>query len=191
MANIGMRKVFIAKRTAANAYDVTGGLASCGHAVSANITPTWAEGQNYGDDIQVDEDSDFVSAGIALGTTNVPAAFHETMFGNTVATASGSTTITHNKDDAPNYVGVGLIGVEKVDGARSFVATFLPKAKFKEPDSALNTKTNNITYSNPTINGTAFADDNGNWKVDEICATEAAAITWLQGKFGVSSGNPT
>ena len=187
MANIGMRKVFIAKRTASGTYDVTGGLESCGHAVSVNLTPTWAEGQNYGDDMQVDSDSEFVSAALALGTTNVPAPFHNTMFGNTVS--QDGKTITHNKDDEPPFVGTGFIGVEKVDNVRSFVASFLPKVKFREPDSTLNTKTNSITYSNPTVNGTVFTEDNGDWKIDEICTTEAAAVEWLQGKFGVTASN--
>ena len=186
MANIGMRKVFIAERVASKTYNVTGGLASCGHAVSVNITPTWAEGQNYGDDMQVDTDNEFVSASVALSTTNVPASFHETMFGNTVTASEGSTNIVHNKDDEAPYVGVGFIGVEKVDGVRSYVASFLTKAKFKEPDCQLNTKTNSITYSNPSINGTALAEDDGDWKIDEICETEAAAIEWLEDQFGVS-----
>ena len=186
MANIGMRKVFIAERVASKTYNVTGGLASCGHAVSVNITPTWAEGQNYGDDMQVDMDNDFVSASVALSTTNVPASFHETMFGNTVTASEGSTNIVHNKDDEPPYVGTGFIGVEKVDGVRSYVASFLPKVKFREPDCQLNTKTNSITYSNPSINGTALAEDDGDWKIDEICETEAAAIEWLEDQFGVS-----
>lgn len=184
MANIGMRKIFIAKRTAAKTYDVTGGLVSCGHAVSVNIVPTWAEGQNYGDDMQVDADNDFVSASITLGTTNVPPAFHETMFGNTVTTGQDGTTIVHNKDDEPPHVGVGFIGVEKVDGVKSYVATFHPKAKFREPDSTLNTKTNSITYNNPSIAGTVLAEDDGDWKIDEICTTEAAAIEWLEDQFG-------
>lgn len=185
MANIGMRKIFIAKRTAANTYDVAGGLSTCGHAVSAAINPVLAEGGNYGDDTQTDTDSEFVSATVALGTTNVPAPFHNTMFGNTVS--NDGKTITHNKNDEPPYVGCGFIGIEKVDGVRSYVATFLPKAKFKEPDSTANTKTNTITYNNPTINGTALAEDNGDWKIDEICTTEAAAVTWIQGKFGAQT----
>ena len=92
----------------------------------------------------------------------------------------------HNKDDEAPYVGTGFIGVEKVDGVRSYVASFLPKVKFREPDCQLNTKTNSITYSNPSINGTALAEDDGDWKIDEICETEAAAIEWLEDQFGVS-----
>ena len=180
MANIGMRKVFIAERVASKTYNVTGGLASCGHAVSVNITPTWAEGQNYGDDMQVDTDNDFVSASVALSTTNVPASFHETMFGNTV-TSSG---VTHGKDDEPNMVGYGTIGVEKVDGVRKYVALFMPKCKFFEPADSLETRGDSITYKTPSITGKGFALDSGAWKYSQVCDTEAAAITWLETKFG-------
>lgn len=189
MANIGMRKVFIAKRTAAGTYDVTGGLKSCGHAVSCGIVPAWAEGHNYGDDAEVDTDNEFVNAAITLGTTNVPAPFHNTMFGNTVSQEGKD--ITDNINDEPPFVGTGFIGVEKVDNVKSYVATFLPKVKYKEPDSTVNTKTNSITYTNPVINGTALAEDNGDWKKDHIETTEQAALEWLQTQFGVSSASQT
>lgn len=184
MANIGMRKLFIAKRNGVGQYD-TENLESCGHAVSMSITVTKAEGGNYGDDVQVDVDSEFVSASVTAGTTNVPAKFHNVMFGH--ALSDDGKTITRNKDDEAPYVGVGFVGVEKVDGVRTFVASFLPKVRFSEPDSTLNTKTNSITYENPTIPGTALAEDDGTWKTDHIADTEDAAVAWIKEQFGVTA----
>lgn len=176
MAYIGLRKTYVAKIND-NAYT---GLATVGHAVRTTITPKWAEGSLHGDDMTVESDKEFVEADITMETTTIPQSFQNTLFGHTV-NANG---VTHGKDDEPNLVGYGTIGVEKVDGVRKYVGLFLPKCKFFEPEVALETRGDSISYKTPSITGKGFALDNGPWKYSQVCDTEAEAISWLETKFG-------
>ena len=177
MASIGLRKPYIATLNSNGTYT---GTATLGKAVSTNITPNYAEGSLYGDDIKCEEDREFTDASIEMGVTTVPTAFNNVMFGHTVS--DGLTT--YNANDESNYVGYGTIGVEKVDGVKKYVAMFLPKCKFYDPGESLSTKGDSITYNTPTISGTAFALDSGVWKYTKACDTESAAISWIETKFG-------
>lgn len=176
MAYIGLRKTYIAKLESGS-YT---GPETVGHAVSTEVTPNFAEGELYGDDMVVESDREFVDADINIGVTTVPKAFNDTMFGNTV----GADGVTHNANDEPNFVGYGTIGVEKVDGVKKFVGMFMPKCKFFEPGVSMNTKGNSITYNTPSITGKGYAKDNGDWKYTEVFDTEAGAIAWIETKFG-------
>ena len=115
----------------------------------------------------------------------VPAAFNNAMFGHT--TADGETT--YNANDEIPYVGVGIIGVEKIDGVKKYVANFLPKCKFNEPGKSYETKGDSITYNTPSLEGSALALDTGVWKYDKVCDSEADALTWINNKFGVNANN--
>lgn len=183
MANIGLRKPFFAPlKTTGTGYDAP---ATLGQAVNVKISVNKAEGELYGDDVMVESDSEFSSATIDLGVTTVPVAFHQSMFGHT--TSEEETTYSVN--DTPPEGGFGIIGVEKVDGKRKFVANFFPRAKFSEPDSEYETKSGSISYKTPSISGKAMADSTGVWKKDKICDTEADAVKWLNTQYGVASGS--
>lgn len=179
MANIGLRKPIVAPMLAEGGY---GAPAALGKAVSTEITPNYAEGSLYGDDFKCEEDKEFVDATVNLGVTTVPVSFNNSMFGHTVTDQE----TTYNANDEAPYVGMGIIGVEKIDGRKKFVANFLPKCKFKEPGKSYQTKGDSITYNTPTLEGTALALDSGVWKYDKVCDTEDAAVTWINGKFGAS-----
>ncbi len=176
MANIGLRKPYVGKRTDTG-YDAP---ATLGKAVSIEVTPNYATGALYGDDTKCEEDREFIDATVTLGTTTVPVAFNSSIFGHTVA----SEETTYNAYDEIPYVGLGFVGVEKVDGVKKYVATFLPRVKFAEPGKSYETKGDSITYNTPSLEGNALAEDNGDWKFDKICETEEAAITWIKSKFG-------
>ncbi|MDO4648075.1 MAG: major tail protein [Eubacteriales bacterium] len=175
MANIGLRKPFVGKKTDTG-YDTH---ATLGKAVSIEVTPNYATGALYGDDTKCEEDREFIDATVTLGTTTVPVKFNESMFGH----ALNVDETTYNAYDEVPYVGLGFIGVEKIDGVKKYVATFLPRVKFAEPGKSYETKGDSITYNTPSLEGSALALDNGDWKFDKICDTEADAITWIEGKF--------
>lgn len=180
MANIGLRKPFVGKLNTDGTYAAPAAL---GKAVSLELTPNYATGALYGDDVKVEDDREFVDATITLGVTTVPVEFNNSMFGHTVTDSA----TTYNADDVIPYVGFGIIGTEKVDGVKKYVATFLPKCKFSEPGKSYATKGDSITYNTPSLEGSAMALDNLDWKYDKICDTEAEAVTWINGKFGVTN----
>ncbi|MBR6293029.1 MAG: major tail protein [Lachnospiraceae bacterium] len=161
MANIGLRKPYIAKYNRASKSYSDGFRYS--HAVNVNIDPQYAEASLYGDDVQVEYEKDFTSAQVSLGTTSTPIKAADVMFGHEVDYEEKK--VLYKSTDEANYVGVGVTGVEKVDGESVYVALIVLCAKFADSADAYNTKGEQLQFNTPSITGKAIAaDDDGNWK---------------------------
>ena len=185
MAFIGLRKPFVAK------YDRLTGTYSDGfqysHAVSMSVTPNYAEGSLYGDDVQVEYEKAFTNAAIALGTTSTPSQAASTMFGHKVEDG----TVIYRATDEPNYVGVGVIAPEIVDGARQFVAMIIVAAKFADSADTFTTKADSMTYNTPAIEGSAVANEDGTWKITKIFATEEDAVAFIKDYLNIRTATYT
>lgn len=181
MAYVGFRTIKVAERTGAKTY---GTPVSCGKPISTSITPNYAEGSLYGGDVVAESDREFTNATVSLGTTYIPIAVAETMFGHTVE----GNQITYNAFDEINYVGVGMVAPKKIDGVRKYEATFLYKAKFSEPEKAYETKGDSITYNTPSFEGNAEAEDDGDWREENTFDTQAAADEWIDSLFAGTDG---
>lgn len=154
-------------------------------AIAFTVTPNYAEGSLAADDDANSEyDKEFSDADVTLGTDTIPDAWRKDMFGNEVDSKSGE--VASNKDDNANYVGVGVIAPEKIRGAKSWVAVFLPLVKFTEPGDDFETKGSSITYKTPSIAGKAKCDESGNWRYRQRFTSEAEAKAYILGKFGVT-----
>lgn len=186
MAYLGLRKPIIAKMNVNGGYDEP---FACGKAVGINVTPNYAEASLYGDDIQAEYDKTFNYADITLNTTSLPIKAHEVMFGH--STGENGTEIVQNSNDDQNYVGMGWLSVEKVDGNRKFIGNFVYKTKFSEPTEDYSTKGENIEYKTPSLSGRSVALDDGKWKCFDVFATEREALDYLYGKFGKKLGKLT
>lgn len=181
MAYIGLKKPIIGKRTGAKKYEAPSAL---GKAVSMTITPNYNEASLYGDDALAEYDKYFKDADITLGTTTIPIAMHETMFGHTVS--SSDNTVSFNSNDENNYVGVGIMSVEKVDGETKYAAMFMYKVKFSEPSDDFTTRGDSIEYKTPSISGKASPEDDGLWKITKTFDSESEALKWINTQFGVT-----
>ena len=170
MAYIGLRKPYVAKydkalKTYSNGFKYS-------HAVSMNVNPNYVEASLYGDDVQTEYDKEFVNAAVSLGTTSTPIQATSTMFGHTV----NGNNVKYKTTDEPNYVGLGVVVPEKVDGAKKYVGFVVKCAKFADSAESFTTKGDQLQFNTPTIDGIAIAaDDEGNWKETETFDTEAAA----------------
>lgn len=181
MAYIGFRKLMAATLNNDGTY---GTPAAIGKAISMTVTPNFAEASLYGDDLMVEHDEAFTDADLTLGSTYMPVAMYNTLFGHTVTT----TDVTFDVDDSTPYVGIAAYAPKKVDGTTYYEAIFLVKCKMTEPEMSFETKGDSITYNTPEISGKAMTDSNGVWKYTSLCATEAAAVTWINSKFGYTPG---
>lgn len=183
MAYIGLRKPFVYPMAAEG-----GGYEAAipfGKAVSFSDTPNISEASLYGDDALAESERAVTSSTLSLGTTDVPDACKEPMFGHKKKTGSGSEKeFAYNVDDMSPYVGFGVIGVKKVDGVRSFEAKAYPRTQWSEPSVTINTRGESTEFTTPSTEGTALPDDNGDYKWEESFATEAEAIAWVNKKFG-------
>ena len=179
MAYIGLRKPFVAQ------LDLATGTYSNGfqysHAVSVNITPNYVEASLYGDDQQVEYEKSFKNANVSLGTTGTPAQAASTVFGHTVNEGK----VIYKATDESNYVGVGVIAPEKVDGVTKYVALIVLAAKFSDPADALTTKGENLQFNSPTIDGVAIANNDGEWKMTQAFDAETAAIAFIKDTLNI------
>jgi len=181
MANVGLRKPYIAKYNRATKTYSDGFKYS--HAVSMGITPNYAEASLYGDDSQVEYEKGFINAAVTLGTTSTPLQAADTMFGHTIE----GKKVIYKTTDEPNYVGVGITGVEKVDGKSQYVAMIILCAKFSDSAENYQTKGDQIQFNTPSIEGAAIAaDDKGNWKTTEVFDTAEEADAFVRQFLNIS-----
>lgn len=181
MAYIGLRKPIIGKMETEGTY---GEPFALGKAIGLQVTPNYAEGSLFADDVQAEYDKAFSFAEVTLNTSTIPIQAHKEMFGHTVSEESEKKSVDYDVDDQNNYVGMGWITQEIVSGVRSFTGNFLYKVKFSEPSEDYATKGENIEYKTPTISGRAMANDDGKWKSVEVFKTEKEAMDWINTKFG-------
>lgn len=180
MAFIGLRKPYVAKYNKAQKTYSDGFRYA--HAISVNITPNYTEASLYGDDVQTEYDKEFVNAAVSFGSTHTPIDAASTMFGHTV----DGDNVKYKTTDEANYVGLGFIAPEKIDGEKKFVGLVVLCAKFTDPGDDFATKGDQIQYKTPTIDGLAVAaDDEGNWKETEKFDTEAEAAAFVCNKLNI------
>lgn len=183
MAYIGLRKPYVAKYDKATKTYSDGFKYS--HAVKLDINPNYAEASLYGDDMQVEYEKSFTKATVSLGTTSTPIDAANVIFGHTVDKSINK--VTFKATDEPNYVGMGVIAPEIVDGENKFVALIVLSVKFADSAESYATKGDQLQFNTPTVEGSAVAaDDDGNWKITQVFDTEAAAEAYVKNYLNIS-----
>ena len=185
MAYFGLRYPLIAK------YNRSTGVYSdgftCGKAVSLEVTPNYSEGSLYGDDEQAEYEKQFTNANVTLGTTTLPVEAAETVFGHTVDSSTGE--VTKKTTDEANYVGVGVVIDEVVDGIKKYYAYIINCAQFSESGESFQTKGDSITFSNPSIAGLAIGDKDSAWQTKKPFDDAASALAYIKTTFNMSTSS--
>ena len=179
MAYVGLRKPIVAPLNSDGTYGTT---VAWGKAVTFSEAPNSTSAELYGDDALAESEKATTGAGLTLGTTDIPDTVQEPLFGHS---ATDGERIANISDEAP-YCGMGLIGVKKVNGVRAYEARFYPKTQWNDPSVDINTRAGSTEFQTPSTEGTAMSLDNGDWRYVEEFSTEAAALEYINGKFGVS-----
>ena len=152
-----------------------------GEGISTEVTPAYAEGKLYANNAQQESVKEFTSASVTIGTTRVPAAAVPILFGHTVDESGDETS---NANDSANYFGYGFI-VKKIEsGVFKFQACVLLKVQATEGTESYQTKGDSVTFSTPSLTGSAMAVANGDWRVKSgDLDSEAAALAWIKTKL--------
>ena len=79
MAYVGLAKPIVAKLNESSGTPKYTEGAACGKAIGIDITPQYAEGSLYGDDVQCEYDKEFKYADITLNTTTIPISMQTVM----------------------------------------------------------------------------------------------------------------
>lgn len=186
MAFIGLAKPTIAKLDVEKNTYSEGFV--CGKAIQVEISPQYAEGSLYGDDMMAETDKEFKYADVTLNTTTMPIQAHNLMFGHTVS--EDKKQVKYKGKDAANYVGMGFYVTEVVDSVRKYVAIWMHKVKFSENAETFKTKGDNIEYQTPSLAGKAMTTDEDDWKETEVFDTMREANEWLKEKAGLIQSTP-
>ncbi len=186
MAFIGLAKPTIASlNVAENKY--TGGFI-CGKAIQVEISPQYAEGSLYADDMMAETDKEFKYADVTLNTSTLPVEAHTLLFGHTVS--EDKKQVGYKGKDAAPFVGMGFYVTEVVDGERKYVAIWMHKVKFSENAETFKTKGDNIEYQTPSLAGKAVTTDLDDWKERKVFDAAMEANEWLKEKAGMTTPAP-
>ena len=191
MAYIGLAYPTIAKLDPAT--DTYSDGFRMGKAVSVNINTNYNEANLPGDNVIAETVKEFRDGTIDLGITTIPIEAYETVFGHTVTPGEDGTLIVDKTDDVPNYVGVGLVKEELVDGKKSYIAMWIKKVLFTESGENATTKGETISFQTPTITGTVLALADKTWRARKVFDNEADAIDYIneQANIAVKCTTPT
>lgn len=89
-----------------------------------------------------------------------------------------------NTDDIPIYVGFGFVENERNEKGSYYTVNFYPKVSFEPYDKENQTKQKTSEYKTPTITGTIYNLDNGDYKYDKRYTTILEALKMLYALFG-------
>lgn len=98
------------------------------------------------------------------------------------------TKLAYNENDKAPYV--GLATIEELSGEdddTTFRAVCYPRVKAKIANKSVKTKDNGVSFQTRQLPFELFADKDGDWKVEEEFATEAAAIAWCKTLLNVAT----
>lgn len=182
MAYFGATTPIIAKLTADTPTYEDG--FECGEAMEITLETSNSEANLYGNNRAVNSINRFQALTVTLGVTRLPKEAYEVMFGRTVGDTGG---VTFKSTDVPNYVGMGFVTMEEVDGVTKYVPYWVYKVKFAAPSAAASTIGDSITFNSPSLTGTAIALTDGRYQDFDICDTEAEAIEWLKDKADMTT----
>lgn len=180
MAYVGLRKPIVAPLNSDGTY---GDTVAWGKAVAFSEAPNSTSAELYGDDALAESEKATTGAGLTLGTTDIPDTVQEPLFGHSATDGERASNI----NDEAGYCGMGLIGVKKVNGVRAYEARFYPKTQWNDPSVDINTRAGSTEFQTPSTEGTAMPLDNGDWRFVKEFPTEAAALAYINGKFGASA----
>lgn len=140
----------------------------------------------YADDKRIDRDNSINGASVAIEVAQLTAEMREGILGHVKATNDYTVT-----DAASPFVGVGFCLKQRYKGNETFRAYWYYKVQFSEGQRSFNTKGENLEFQTESLEGEAEGvqlTEAGPiaYYVYSEHATEAAAITWLNGKGNAS-----
>lgn len=147
-------------------------------AVSCKVDISTSSATLYADDVLAESDTSFTGGTVTMG---IDEEDNDTMADLLGHTKGEDGEIVRNANDTSPYVGLGRVVVKMVNGVRKYKVEFLYKVKFSEPSQDDSTKGENVEFKTSELQGTVSALANGDWSKAKTFATQAEAITYLEG----------
>ena len=154
----------------------------CGEAVSGTFTPQYQSTTLSGDDKVVESVDVMTSLDVSLNVTTIPKVANTVIFGHQ---ENSEGEFEYKTTDVANPVGMGFFESEMIHGVSKYIATFLPKVKYKEGAKNCQTKGENLSFATPTLTGTGMADANDKYQITKVFDTKEEAVAWIKGKLNI------
>ena len=193
MARTGLRRfrygaLTVNSTTGAETYASPATLAG---AISSSVSLNIAEAKLHSDDVLKDKVSEFTDATITLGVDEDDDAIFAPLLGQSTesySSGSGSSAVTatvykSNVDDVPIYFGFGQVVPKRIAGVKKWKVEWFPKVQFKPYHVDANTKADSIEFGTPSIEGSCFANKDGDWRKTATFDDEDDANTFLDSLF--------
>ena len=190
MAKIGIKGLAYAPYSsggAGSAVVYSTGVWLDDYMIKADITENRSDVKFYADDHQIDSENGINGVSISLELANMTDNLDKALLGHKDGT---SPELNVTDSDAP-FVGIGFLRKERHKGDIKYHAFWVYKIQFSKDADSAQTKGETVDFQTETMSGDAMgvilstAGDTIFYSHARQ-ATEAAAISWLKGKAGIS-----
>ena len=160
-------------------------------AIECQVSLNIAEAKLNADDVVKEKVTEFTDGTITMGIDDDDDAKLSVLLGEsseTYTTGSGSTakSVTvykSNVDDVPKYFGFGQVVPKMVNHKKVYKVEWFPKVQFKPYVSDKKTKGDSLEFTTPSIEGSIFANKDGDWRKRATFEDESDANTFLDSLF--------
>lgn len=161
----------------------TGAGVNIAKMIQADVAINMAKVKLYADDAVAESDASFQDGTLSLNISDLSNDVQTMLLGH--AKVGETEEIASGVDDQAPYVGAGFYGAKMVNNVKKWRALWFPKVQFTEPGESMATRAETLAFGTDTIVGDIHIDASGNWKYEQTFTTEAAAVTYLNGKAGI------
>ena len=152
-----------------------------GGAISASISPNFAEASLYCDDSMKEYISSFQSAEVSLSIDDDDDAVFAELLGKKINTETG--IISSDINNLSPYLGFAYIVSKIKNGTQKWRSQFFPKVRFKPFVPEAKTQGDSVEFSTITVEGITLANNIGIWESHIDVNSEAEAIEKLEKFF--------
>lgn len=154
-----------------------------GALISADLTINTADASLYGDDVRQEYTSEFISASLAVNTTDVTPAIEAELLGSNLSSSTNE-LVDNAGDNAPEGK-LGYYRTLMVNGVKKYEGVYFDRVKASIPSESDATKGESISFGSYDITFAISADaTSGNWRHRERFDSESACKTWLDTALG-------
>lgn len=157
-------------------------------AIECSVSLNTANAKLYADDVTKEDIDEFIDGTITMGVDEDDDKIFSPLLGETsenyqLASETDIPVYKSNINDVAKYFGFGQVVTKMVNHKRVFKVEFFPKVKFKPYVTDTKTKGDSLEFTTPSIEGTIFANSEGDWRKRATFDNEEDAKTFLDSLF--------
>jgi len=191
MASFGLSNLCVAPVTAETASAITYSAGKMvEHARRAAMTYNWVEGKLKGDNKTAEYMAYLEDADLELETTELDNDV-AVMMGLVKTKGTSNAQVYQVKTLTGTPVGIGWMETLMVNNEYIYRGVWVHKVTLRQNSTEASTREDTINWGTPTVQGKCWCvltDADGEDQVRDYkdFETEAAAVTWLKGKAGIT-----